>query len=215
MKASGHTAVMASRHEAIDSLDFFPTPPWATRALFEALSWTRPRRACWEPACGLGHMSDVLTEFFYEVRMSDVHPYGHGEVASFVGDGPDVAKGCQPCDWVVTNPPFKLASEFALRALQEASEGVALLVRTAWLEGGDRYTNLFGVHPPWMIAQFSERVPMCKGRWDPAGSTATAYCWVVWRIGHQGDTRFTWVRPGARARLTKPDDVARFAARSA
>ena len=28
-------AVMAQRHEAKDSLDDFPTPPWATRALLE------------------------------------------------------------------------------------------------------------------------------------------------------------------------------------
>ena len=28
-------AVMSQRHEDQDSLDYFPTPPWATRALFE------------------------------------------------------------------------------------------------------------------------------------------------------------------------------------
>ncbi len=28
---------MSQRHEKKDSLDYFPTPPWATRALFELL----------------------------------------------------------------------------------------------------------------------------------------------------------------------------------
>ncbi len=28
-------AVMAQRHEKMDSLDDFPTPPWGTRALME------------------------------------------------------------------------------------------------------------------------------------------------------------------------------------
>jgi len=35
---------MAQRFEALDSLDDFPTPPWATRALFEHIlegqEWT-------------------------------------------------------------------------------------------------------------------------------------------------------------------------------
>ena len=34
MAQNTSTAVMARRAEAPDSLDFFPTPPWATRALF-------------------------------------------------------------------------------------------------------------------------------------------------------------------------------------
>ncbi len=31
MIPAGHTAVMAQRREAPDSLDLFATPPWATR----------------------------------------------------------------------------------------------------------------------------------------------------------------------------------------
>ena len=45
-------------------------------------------------------------------------------------------------DFVVTNPPFSLAVEFALRALEVAHRGVALLVRTNWLAGGERYRGL-------------------------------------------------------------------------
>ena len=30
-------AVMSQRHEDKDSKDYFPTPPWATRALFKVL----------------------------------------------------------------------------------------------------------------------------------------------------------------------------------
>lgn len=38
-------AVMAQRAEAHDSLDDFPTPPWATRALIEHVIW--PSGAGW------------------------------------------------------------------------------------------------------------------------------------------------------------------------
>ncbi len=37
-----------------------------------------------EPACGAGHMAKVLREYFAEVRCSDVHPYGYGDVMDFI-----------------------------------------------------------------------------------------------------------------------------------
>jgi hypothetical protein len=62
------------------------------------------------------------------------------------------------------NPPFALACEFALRALELASEGVAMLVRTQWIEGIGRYEKLFRDRPPTVYAPFVERVPMVRGR---------------------------------------------------
>jgi hypothetical protein len=53
-------ALMASRQEPSDSLDFFPTPPWGTRALIERVLpalGIRPTDlrglTAWEPACWL------------------------------------------------------------------------------------------------------------------------------------------------------------------
>jgi hypothetical protein len=68
---------------------------------------------------------------------------------------------------------YRIIRDFALRAISIARGGVALLVRSAWSEGGDRYRDLFSKHPPALIAQFAERVPMVKGRRNPA-SSATA-----------------------------------------
>lgn len=53
-------AVMAQRHEAADSLDFFPTPAWGTRALCEHIlsrGYLLHNCSAWEPACGLGHLA--------------------------------------------------------------------------------------------------------------------------------------------------------------
>ncbi len=209
-RPADHRAVMASRREPPDSLDYFPTPPWTTRALLEHVIPDAAGTA-WEPACGEGHMAAVLREHFDFVSASDVHDYGFGLVGSFVGQGADVMPASD-ADWIITNPPFNLAVEFAERALAEAAQGVALLVRTSWLEGGDRYTRLFVPHPPSIVAQFVERVPMVKGRWDPKASTATSYVWVVWRKDWEAcGTELVWIPPGCRARLTHDDDVARFA----
>lgn len=216
----GGYAVMAQRHSPPHSLDDYPTPPWATRALCEhVIADTFKIGAAadvWEPAANRGIMAEVLDEYFGFVHASDVHDYDKGyQVGSFVGESPDRAELDTTPDWVITNPPFTLAMEFAERALATARFGVALLVRTAWLEGGERHRRLFSVAPPSIVAIFSERVPMVKGRWDPDASTATSYAWVVWKKPPAwpfNGTAFMWIPPRCRVELTMPDDVARFAA---
>jgi hypothetical protein len=199
-------AVRAQRHEPHDSLDDFPTPPWATRALMTHVlqDFGADMRLAWDPAANRGHMVRPLREFFIAAYASDVHDYGAGfEVRDFLltfpgGDAPRV-------HWIITNPPFRLALDFALRALVLAEEGVALLVRTQWLAGRDRYESLFSHRPPAAIAQFVERVPMLRGRLDPKGSTATDYAWVVWTKPAAAETRLMWIPP-CRRRLERPDD---------
>lgn len=214
----GSTAVMNRRIEPPDSLDFFPTPPYATRALFEHVLPDYPWREMlvWEPAAGEGHMAEVIREYAADVYASDVHDYGVGyDVGSFVGEGLDLAQCPFRPDFVITNPPFNLALDFVKRGLEEAVMGVAVLVRSNWLEGMKRYHELFSHRPPTIVAQFVERVPMVKGRWDPEATTATSYCWVVWK---KDGTPYLpgWIGmhipPGCRHRLERSDDRKRFAA---
>lgn len=211
MTQNRSSAVMQQRKEPHDSLDFFPTPPWATRALCEHLKMYGPiaSETVWEPACGEGHMARPLAEYFREVRSSDVHPYRYvrerGFLHDFLGLVPPPHE-LKP-DWIITNPPFRLAEEIALRAFEEAKSGVALLVRTAFLEGIGRHERLFLPHPPSDVLQFAERVPMVKGRIEQAATTATAYCWLVWELPDSGldRPRFRWLAP-CRARLEKATD---------
>ena len=198
MSQNRSSAVMAQRSEPHDSLDFFPTPPWATRALLNALGdrdLINISQSCWEPACGEGAMVGPLSGCFKTVYASDVHDYGAGAVGDFLWphDGPVY-------DWIITNPPFRLGAEFALTAIERARVGAAFLVRTAFLEGGERLTKLFQPHPPFMILQFAERVPMVKGRLDAKASTATSYCWIVWLNSYQNsETHFAWIPPCRKA----------------
>lgn len=218
-KAGGSYSVMAQRREPPRGLDYFPTPPWATRALFERVL---PRIGygvrggsileAWDPACGEGHMAEVMVEYIPEVVVSDVWDYGYGKVQDFLGTDPRDA-GFAPGRLIATNPPFNAALQFQIAARAQAPLLIALLCRTAWVEGVDRYESLFAKDPPALIAQFVERVPMTKHRWEPAGSTATAYAWFVWQpAGWLKETRFMWIPPGQRRALSKPDDVQRFKA---
>jgi hypothetical protein len=162
----------------------------------------------WEPACGLGHMSEILWEYFHNVLATDVINYGvntEGRACNFLTESD------QETDFVITNPPYIHAEKFCLRAIELARVGVAMFVRCQMLESIGRYERLFKPHPPTLIGFFSERVPLCKGKWDPDGGTATAYCWIVWMRGREPMPPF-WIPPGQRMALTKPDDRARFAA---
>jgi hypothetical protein len=186
-------------------LDDFPTPPWATRALCEWLKgyWKNDPLTdftCCEPAANRGHMVKPLSEYFGGIMASDIHDYGAGyQVEDYLFPNHDVVS-----NWTITNPPFRLAGQFIEKALAQSSHGVAMIVRTAFLEGVGRYNGLFSKNPPSFVLQFSERVVIHKGKLSAKGSTATAYCWLVWIKGENG-THFDWIAP-CRKRLERISD---------
>jgi hypothetical protein len=204
------------------ALDYFPTPPWAGRVGAEVILRADPGAdAVDEPACGEGHMAVPFGEYF-RVRATDIHPHGFGGVEDFL-DRQARATRIRP-RWVGTNPPFKDLDAFVERGLEVATHGVALLLRTTALESEGRY----GLMQRLSVQEtFSERVSMRLGRWDPAGSFATAYSWFVWMhpeaeaasplaeailaARRAGGWFSTLIPPGTKARLWKSDDVRRFA----
>src|ERR1035437_4301536 len=146
---TGHTAVSAMRRPRLaaptspQKNELFPTPPWATRALFEhvlpIVGADMRYRVLWDCCAGLGHMSAVLGEYSERVCATDITHFdldGGGNTADlgielfdFLGeyDGLKV-------DWIITNPPFLSAELFLEPALRAARRGVAFLERLQWLE---------------------------------------------------------------------------------
>jgi hypothetical protein len=197
-------AVMSQRRRDIPGgLDFFPTPPWATRALFEYCVDVAALPV-WEPACGDGAMARTIGEYAGAVASSDVHDYGWGHVVhDFLQ--PFRPHGIGYAEWIVTNPPFSLAERFVHRGLEVAERGVAMLVRTVFIESVGRYSRLFRERRPAMMAQFTERVPMLEGKLSRTATTATSYCWLVWTLKRPAETKLCWIPP-CRARLERNSD---------
>ena len=209
---SGGLAIAHPRDTSDEDLrEFFPTPPWATRALVERVLVHLNRRGhcglqkVWEPACGEGHMAEPLKEYFHAVFASDKYQY------SYAAPHIDFLEFDQPIstDWIITNPPFRQSTAFVQKALKIAGTGVAMFVRLAWIEGVTRYEHLLRDNPPSLLSIFTERVPLHKGRWEPDGGTFTAYAWLVWIKGMPPQPPF-WIPPGCRKDLFKDDDVKRF-----
>jgi len=198
MTQNTSTAVMQRRVEPHDSLDDFPTPPWATRALCEQIDCAG--LTVREPAANRGHMVKPLSEYFDSVEASDIHDYGVGYmVQDYL-----FPYSMETVDWTITNPPFRLAAQFIARALDTSRTGCAVIVRSAFLEGIDRYETLYKSTPPTRFMQFAERVPMVKGKIDPDVASATAYCWLIWEKDKPRQP-LEWIPP-SRKRLERAED---------
>jgi len=208
-------AVGARRIEPPDSLDFFPTPLWGTRALSRfILAPRRPRAAlayltAWDPACGQGHMVRALRDDFGVVHGSDIFPYGFGEMGDFLQT--PLLGGWRPPahpDWIITNPPFNRAMDFAVEAMAQARKGVALLCRLQWMETQPR-EKFFRQYPCSYICPFIGRLAMVKGRVSRKAKSATAYAWFVWDFEDPGaidNERIIRIPFNARRLLERPTD---------
>lgn len=220
MNALTSSAVMAQRSHPRGSLDFFPTPPWATRALVhEVLSRygiidLRAKRVR-DPCAGGGHMAAPLRDSFGAVDVSDVYDWGiDPEIRDFTFETREtlLADGHELPHWIFCNPPFQIASAFLERALSIATEGVAFLCRLGWIAGQERHDTIFGPRPPRFFCPFAERVPMIEGVWDPEASTATDYAWYVWLLDEVSEfparTEVWHLPPGMEDRYTRESDRA-------
>ena len=112
--------------------DLYETPPCATLALLRAEKL--PKRI-WEPACGRGAIVSVLRAHGHEVVASDLVDYGVPVTAPgyFGVDFLLERRAPEGTQAIVTNPPFRYATEFVEHAL-ELCPRVIMLLRLAFLE---------------------------------------------------------------------------------
>ncbi|KAA1053769.1 hypothetical protein [Azospirillum argentinense] len=196
-----NTAVREQRRSSPSALDFLPTQPWAVRALVDQIlgADALAGSVVCEPAAGAGDIARTLLEFTPHVRVADVADYGIRNIyeqpisiRDFLSWTP--AETEVP-DWICTNPPFTLGEGFIHHALRFARRGVAVIVRTAFLEGQGRYERLFSRCPPDVIAVHAERVPMFSGRLEAKKGSATSYSWLIWFRNGSGEARTRWIAP--------------------
>ncbi len=174
--------------------DFFPTPAWATHALIDNEPFSG---GVWECACGNGAMSTVL-ETTGPVESSDLYDRGYGEA------GIDFLTAKRRAANIITNPPYNSAEGFVASGLEKAERKFALLLRLAFLEGGNRQRTIFARHAPARVWVFSERITFYPAGAVQKGSGTTAYAWFVWDKDASGPTELCWFKPGYKARYGQP-----------
>ena len=163
--------------------DFYPTPSRGTLALLGVESFSG---AIWEPACGDGAMSVVLESAGYDVVSTDLEPRGYGVQGDFF------LYGCLLAPNIVTNPPFRLAQEFADRCLSLGCTKLALLCKLSFLEGKKR-GKWFPSTPLKSVHVFSERLTMTRNGEPLRSSGMIAFAWYVWERGYLGKPNINWI----------------------
>jgi len=182
------------RYADLDGPDFYPTPQWATEALIDN---ERFEGDIWECACGNGAMSEVLARTGNAVFSSDLYDRGYGEA------GLDFLASERSACNIVTNPPFNSAEGFYRKGINASRKKFALLLRLAFLEGGNRQKTIFSIHPPTRVWVFSERITFYPVGAERKGSGTTAYAWFVWdKEDTSGQTELKWFAPGYKSRST-------------
>jgi hypothetical protein len=140
----------------------------------------------WEPATGDGNLVHVLRDNGIPVIASDVEWYGFD--LHFVADFLQQARAPSGCSVLVTNPPYRLATQFAEHALTLVPD-VFLLLRLAFLESVSR-TELLEHSGLRRVLVFRKRLPrMHPQNWDgPRASSSMAFAWFCWRRNYAGPT---------------------------
>ncbi len=174
------------------SLEFYPTPPEATRAL---LSVEKFEGCIWEPACGNGDISKVLKEAGLEVVSTDLakRKYGMGGI-DFLKTKKPLAKN------IITNPPYGkhgLADAFIRKALtytQKTGGKVAMLLNLRSLCHEDRHYKYIKT-PPSAIYAIDKLVcwPYKVRPYNKNVRAKQQYCWVVWDNTKKKYPKFWWL----------------------
>ncbi|MFZ1416492.1 MAG: hypothetical protein WAS73_18230 [Defluviicoccus sp.] len=144
----------------------------------------------WEPAAGDGAIVRPLQQAGFHVVASDIADYGL--VGCLTGVDYLVAKPPSKVKGIVTNPPFKLATSFAEKALREVPY-LALLLRTNFLESTARLA-FFRKHEPARIWISSRRLPMMHrfGWQGPKAPSNTCHAWFIWDARSRSKRIIDW-----------------------
>lgn len=172
--------------------DFYATPEQTTRKLLDKIELKGSILEC---ACGQGHISKVLKEYYPENKIisTDIVDRGYAdEIKDFLKDEFDNV------DTVITNPPFKYAKEFVEKGLEVANDKVIMLLKIQFLESKSRKEFLEN-SPLKYIYVFSERQstmkdgmplnPLTGKKW----SSAFLLAWFIWEKGYEGEPIVRWL----------------------
>ena len=171
--------------------DFYATEPLAMELLLDKETFA-PR--IWEPSCGQGHLSKVLTARGYQVKSTDLIDRGYGT------GGVDFLTQTEQWDGdIITNPPYRYATEFVLHALDLIPTGhkVAMFCKITFLEGAKRWQQIYTTKQLKVVYVATKRLECAiNGRFNPSNRLMT-YAWFVWQKGYTGQPVIDWINtPG-------------------
>lgn len=170
--------------------DYYATDPAEVSNILETLGYDFSDKTILEPCVGGGHMAKGIDKYLACRDQMSIKRIGTDiEDRGFKSDAWELTYGLdfldddypvEKADVIIMNPPYATLEPFLIRALEIAQDKLIVLCRTQVLEGESRYENIFAENPPMDIYQYVDRVQCWKNGEKPSGSSAQAYCWLVW-----------------------------------
>lgn len=167
--------------------DHFVEPEWCSRRLFDVEKFNG---LIWDPCCGFGRIPEAARAAGYGVLASDIVHRGYSEMGNPIDFLNFRTAGIYN---LVTNPPFDLFKEFALRALDSDAPKVAMiwLVRTLpaarWLRDTPLARILLLTPRPSMPPGYT----ITAG--EKPGGGKQDFCWLIWDKSHDGPASIGWL----------------------
>ncbi len=178
--------------------DFYATDPKAIEMLIGAAPhiFHQARKngtPIWEPACGTGNLAKYLTKSGFVVYASDLKDRGFGEVhVDFLNTKID---RCPPI--ILTNPPYSLANEFILHALDILPDGgvYIALMNITYLCGQKRYATIYSKGILREVYLFKKRIECWRNndREMYGGKAMVDFAWYVFQKGYNGQPTLYWL----------------------
>lgn len=177
------------------SHDFYATPKSSVESLLNSLKLDFKNKEVLEPCVGMGHIAETLKCD----NITGVDIVDRGWKGTIVGDFLTMDFKEKKFDYIITNPPFKLAQEFIEKSLSLLKENgkVCMFLKIQFLEGVKR-KEFFKKYPPKYIYVFSARQsPLRNGfEFDENGkkwSSTMCFAWFVWEHNYTGDSIVKWI----------------------
>jgi hypothetical protein len=169
--------------------EHYVEPHWCSERLFVEEKFDGP---VWDPCCGFGRIPNAAIKAGLLAVGTDIRDRGY---ADFGGLCNFLTATDNRAGSIVCNPPFNIAPQFALYALQLPNwSKIAMIFPTArlnaahWIQG----TPLARV---WLM---TPRPSMPPGHTITAGEKPgggkTDFCWLVWSKDHVGTAELRWLR---------------------
>lgn len=178
-----------NRKENMDSADLYNTPVTALDAIYPIFKHRFGNDKIIEPACGLGVIAEYLKSKGHIVETNDLYKYTAYEADSYRDY---LNEYSEKGDWVVTNPPFNICSDFVQKGFDVAPQQL-LFLRTAFLETKNRYDNIFSKGHLKGIYQFIRRVECTKGEKQEHTANSVSYAWFHFDRNFVGNPQFFWI----------------------
>ena len=186
-------------------LDYYATPTAEVINILETLGYDFTEQVILEPCVGGGHMVAGIQNYLDNhnqtaaaLKGSDFLDRGFRSTKWQLQYGLDFLDDEYPidkADVIIMNPPYATIEPFLIRALEIVQDKLIVLCRTQVLEGSGRYEKIFKENPPTDIYQYVDRIQCWKDGVKPAGTSAQAYCWLVWdKKAPAAAPKLHWIR---------------------